>query len=261
MFHFPLVISGYETDRTVVAYYNGVDMSVLTVIQYVCERTNVPKPATVLGNTDTQIVQMLRLLEEEGNDLSRRGDWEGITFEATHTSLAAESQGALTSIATNGFRYIKQGTLWDRTNKLPILGPLSDQDWQQMKAITTTGPRYRYRIRGGNLLINPTPTAGYSWAFEYISKNWMLGIDGTTYKQYATLDSDTILLPEDLVLMGLRWRWKKEKGLEYAEDQRTYEFQVKDALGRDGGKPTLRMDGEAQDAKPGIFVPTMSAVP
>ncbi len=47
-------------------------MSVLTVIQYVCGRTNVPVPATVLGNTDTQIVQMLRLFEEEGNpDRSR----------------------------------------------------------------------------------------------------------------------------------------------------------------------------------------------
>ena len=233
-------------------------MSVLTVIAYVCGRTNVPVPATVLGNTDTQILQMLRLLEEEGNDLSRRGAWHGITFEATHTSLAAEDQGALTSIATNGFRDIKQGTLWDRTNKLPILGPLSDQEWQTVKAMTTAGPRYQYRIRGGNLLINPTPTAGYTWAFEYVSKYWMLGIDGTTYKQYATLDSDTILLPEDLIIMGLRWRWKKEKGFDYAEDFATYETQVKDALGRDGAKKVLRMDGGSQDARPGICVPDMS---
>lgn len=233
-------------------------MSVLTVIQYVCGRTNVPVPVTVLGNTDTQIVQMLRLFEEEGNDLARRGDWNGITFEATHTSLAAEDQGAITSIATNGFRDIKNGTFWDRTNKLPITGPLNDQQWQRLKGMTTTGPRYRFRIRGGKLLINPTPTAGYSWAFEYVSKNWMLGVDGVTYKQYATLDTDTLLLPEDLVLMGVRWRWKKEKGLDYAEDFATYERQVKDALGRDGGKPRLHMDGGRQEAQPGIFVPDMS---
>ena len=233
-------------------------MSVLTVIQQVCGRLNVPVPVTVLGTTDTQTLQMLRLLEEEGNDLARRGDWQGITFEATHTSLALEDQGALTSIATNGFRDIKQGTLWDRTNRLPILGPLNDQEWQKMKAMATTGPRYHYRIRGGHWLINPTPTAGYTWAFEYISTNWMLGIDGVTYKQYADLDTDTILLPEDLVLMGLRWRWKKEKGFDYAEDFQTYEMQVKDALGRDGAKKVLHLDGGHPDARPGIFVPDMS---
>ncbi len=127
-----------------------------------------------------------------------------------------------------------------------------------MKALTITGPRYQYRIRGAHLLVNPTPTAGYTWAFEYISTNWILGSDGTTYKQYATQDDDTILLPEDLVLLGLRWRWKKEKGLDYAEDFESYEMQVKMELGRDGGKRTLRMDGGEQDARPGFGVQSMS---
>lgn len=233
-------------------------MSLLTVIQYVCGRVNVPVPATVYGTTDEQVLQLLRLLEEEGNDLAQRGDWQAITFEATHTTTAAEDQGTVTSIATNGFRHIKNGTFWDRSSNLPILGPLTDTEWQALKGLGTTGPRYHYRIRGGKLLINPTPAASLSWAFEYVSKNWILGADGTTYKQYFTLDTDTILLPEDLVLMGLRWRWKKEKGLEYAEDFRTYEMQVKQQLSRDAGKPTLRMDNSLRPAQPGVFVPQYS---
>ncbi len=233
-------------------------MALLQTIQYVCGRTNVPVPASVLGTSDTQVLQMLRLLEEEGTDLSKRGEWEGTTFEATHVSLAAEDQGALTAIATNGYRSMKNGTFWDRTNKLPIIGPLNDQQWQNLKAVTTAGPRYSYRIRGGKLLISPTPTAGYTWAFEYMSVNWLLGANGTTYKQYATLDTDTILLPEDLVLMGLRWRWKKEKGLDYAEDYQTYEIQVNKALSSDGTKKKLSMDDAVQDPRPGIFVPMMS---
>lgn len=235
-------------------------MSVLSVIAHVCGRTNVPVPVTVFGTTDPQITQMLRLLEEEGNDLARRGPWQALTFEATHTTLALEDQGAMTAIATNGFRDIKNGTFWDRTNTLPLLGPLSDQEWQAYKGMATTGPRSQFRIRGGHLLVNPVPTAGDTWAFEYVSKYWMLGIDGVTYKDYATLDTDTILLPEDLVLMGLRWRWKKEKGLDYAEDMRTYEFQVKDALSRDGGKPVIAMSGGQREARPGIFVPDMNVI-
>jgi len=230
-------------------------MTVLSVITSFCDRTGIPAPASVLGTTDPQVKQIRAILEEEGNDLASRGSWQEITLEASHTSLALEDQGAISTIASNGFRYIKNETIWDRTDQLPILGPLDSSEWQAMKAIASTGPRYRYRIRGGKLLVNPTPPAGHSWEFEYVSQNWILGADLTTYKQYFTLDTDTILLPETLILMGLRWRYKKEKGFDYAEDMRTYEMQVKDALGRDGSKPRINMEGSDRGPTPGIFVP------
>lgn len=230
-------------------------MSLLTIVQRFCRRTNLTVPATVYGTSDPQIRQIMALLEEEGNDLSGRGDWNELTFQATHTTTAAEDQGDIDSIATNGYRYIKNNTFWDRTLQEPVYGPLNDQDWQAIKAMTVTGPRYQWRIRGGHLLANPAPTAGHTWAFEYISKNWILGADGTTYKEYFTLDTDTILLPESIVLMGLRWRWKKEKGLSYDEDFRTYEMQVQDALSRNGMKQVLNMGNENSVVSPGVVVP------
>lgn len=231
-------------------------MSLLTVVQYFCGRTGVPVPATVIGTTDVQVLQVLRLLEEEGDDLSKRGAWEGLTVEVSHTTTAAEDQGAITTIAGAGFRYIKNNTIWDRTNRLPVLGPMDSEEWQAMKALVSSGPRYRFRFRRGRLLVTPTPAASLNWRFEYVSKYWSLGADGTTYKQYFTLDTDTILLPEELVIMGLRWRWKREKGFDYSQEFATYEDQVKDALGRDGGKPVLCLDNAPwRGPRPGIFVP------
>jgi hypothetical protein len=58
--------------------------------------------------------------------------------------------------------------------------------------------------------------------------------------------------------MGLRWRWLREKGLDYAELFRTYEMQVKDALGRDGGKRVLSMDGNRREVGPNVFIPSGS---
>src|SRR6185295_9394950 len=125
-------------------------MSLLTVIQQVCGRTNIPVPSSVMGNTsDAQVLQLLRLLEEEGQELSSRYPWEGITFEFTHTTLAQEDQGAIATIASNGFRALKTGTFYDRTDTLPVMGPLTDQEWQQRKATVSTGPRYAFRLRGG----------------------------------------------------------------------------------------------------------------
>lgn len=228
--------------------------SMLTIVQRHCQRTALPVPATVYGSSDTLTQQLLGLLEEEGRDLSTRGDWEGLIFEATHTTLALEDQGPIVSIASEGFRYIKNQTIWDRTSKLPVCGPMNAQEWQATKAMVTSNPRYQFRIRGGKLLVTPAPTAGLTWAFEYVSKYWITDAAGSTYQEYFGADTDLVVLPAELLLMGLRWRWKKEKGLDYAEDFRTYETQVKDAIGRDGGKAILSMSDSRATVRPGIFV-------
>ena len=228
-------------------------MSMLTLIQRFCERNNLNSPSTVYGTTDPQITQIKALLEEEGNDLATRGAWEGVTLEATWTTVATENQGEITTIASNGFRDFLPDTAWDRTLKLP-LGILNGVEWAAQKGFATTSPRYTIRIRGGSLLANPTPTAGNTWAFEYISKNWILGVDGTTYKQFFTLDTDTFLLPEELLILGLRWRWLKEKGFDYAEAFRTYENRVNQALSSNGLKKRVNMSGGRTDARPGISI-------
>lgn len=233
-------------------------MTIAGIVQQFSRRSGVQYPATVVGSTDEGVLQMLALLEEEGNDLASRGAWERLTYEAALTTVATESQGAIVSIATNGFRHIKNQTIWDRTDQLPVLGAVDSVDWQALKAVVNTGPRYQFRIRGGELLVSPVPVAGHDWRFEYISQNWILGADGTTYKQYATLDTDTVLLPETLLIMGLRWRWLKEKGLSYAESFNSYEAQVKDALGRDGGKPVITMDSSERRPRPGTWIPSGS---
>jgi len=226
-------------------------MTMLSTIQHFCRRTNLTVPSTVFGSTDPQVLQIMAILEEEGAELSGRGSWEGLTLEATHTTVATESQGAITTIASGNFRYFKNNTIWDRNLKLPVF-VLDGSDWQAVKAFSVTGPRYHARIRGGNLIANPVPAAGNTWAFEYVSWNWILDNDASTTKQYFTEDTDTFLLPEPVLLMGLRWRWKKEKGFDYAEDFRTYETMVKDALGREGMRRTLHMDETSREPAPGI---------
>lgn len=229
-------------------------MSMLTLIQSFCKRTNISVPSTVLGTTDTQVLQVLALLEEEGDDLSQRGDWQVLTYEATHTTVATESQGTIDSIATNGFDHIKQNTIWDRSEQLPVY-VIDSTDWQQVKAIAVTGPRYQARLRGNELIANPVPAAGNTWAFEYISKNWISNAAGDTFKSEFTLDSDLILLPERIIKMGLRWRWKKEKGFDYDEDFRTYEMMIEKALSGDGMKRNLNMSDGPLSPNPKVYVP------
>jgi len=232
-------------------------MTLLSLINKVCGRFGIPQTSTVYGSTDDRILQLMYLLEEEGEDLSSRHNWATLTSEVTHTTIANENQGAIATIAP-GYSFIKNNTLWDRTDVLQVLGPLNGQEWQGLKAITNTGPRYQFRLRDSNLYINPVPTAGHTLAFEYQTDYWILDVNGSTKKGAFTADTDTFLLPDRLLLLGLRWRWAAEKGLNYSELYQSYEFQVKDAMGRDGGKPILHADGQNRIATPGIFINPMS---
>jgi hypothetical protein len=230
-------------------------MSLLTVVQDFCRRTNgLSVPTSVLSNTDEGIQQVYALLLEEGEDLLTRGDWQQLTKETTHTTVATESQGVIATIAS-GFERFKNDTFWNRSNKLPIY-VVDGIEWQALKAVTNTGPNFQVMIRGNLLLSNPVPDAGLTWAFEYITNNWITSADGATEKSAFTVDTDLILFPEKLVKMGLRWRWKKEKGFEYAEDFRTYEAALKYTLGSNGLKQSLDMG--PQTRKIGFSVPSGS---
>ncbi len=229
-------------------------MSLLTIVQNVCRRQNLDVPTTVIGSSDEQVLQIRALLEEEGNDLAARALWQVLQKEATLTTTATQSQGTMDTLCPDGFRFIINNTIWSRTRRLPVSGPMDAKEWQELKAMFVNGPYYRHRIRGNELLVNPVPPAGEDWAFEYVSDNWIVDSAGTTFKQYFTADDDEPLLEQTLLIAGLRWRWKKEKGLDYAEDFRTYENQVQDAIGRDGGKKILQMDGVTRGMRPGIWV-------
>lgn len=229
-------------------------MSLLTTVVKFCRVTNIPAPATAFGSTDPQIQQVVGLLSEECTDLASRGDWSQLINEAIHTTLAAEDQGAMTDIAPNGFRNVVNNTMWDRDLRLPIF-VINQAEWQQVKAVQVTGPRHQARIRAGRLLSNPAPAARHVWVFEYISDNWALDTNGTTFKPDFTADTDTFVLPDKLVLAGLRWRWKKEKQLEYEEDFNTYERLVSNALSRDGLHRPINMGKTSKHPTPGVMVP------
>jgi len=227
--------------------------TLLQLVQAFTTLKGLPVPATVMGSVDAQVLQIREILQSGLEDLSQRGQWQDLTREALWTTLNQEDQGAITTVAPGGFRYFIPDTFWDRTDKIPLTGPLTQQQWQQLKALVVTGPRYSFRVRQNHLLVQPPPPAGHEWAFEYVSDNFLL--NGVTYKNKFSDDADEILLPEAIVKADLHWRWKKEKNLPYAEDFNTAERLIVNALGRSGGKGRLYLHNTGRRPVPGIFVP------
>ena len=199
--------------------------------------------------------QIFALLEEAIEEIRTRGSWNELVREVIFTSISQMDQGPVTSIASEGFDRILNDTIYDRTQNRKIYGPLRADQWQRLKAKLTSGPLLKYRIRDGHLLIDPAPPPNLTLVFEYVSRFCVLDQDGTTWKEFVTSDQDTILFPDLVVLSALRWKWKYEKGLEYAEDFRRFEALISSTLANDATKPTVYLDDSQPEARPGIFVP------
>lgn len=121
-------------------------------------------------------------------------------------------------------------TNWDRTNHWQNLGTKSSQEWQWLQGgVISIGPRERYRIYQNKIRIFAAITTVYNFAFEYVSNSWVVPTGGTAGTKAAfTLDTDTCVFPDDLMLSGLKYLWLKAKkldfGIELAEFTRALSY-------------------------------------
>lgn len=212
-------------------------MSFLTIVQNACLRVGLSSPNAAISNTDDNVKRMVSLATEEGEDLANLYRWQRLCNESTFVSTAAESQGAITTLAGTDFNYIANDTVWNRTKNRQMF-PCTDAEWQAMKANNVTGPYEKFRIRGNTFRVIPTMTAGETVAFEWYSKNFCESSGGTGQSAWAA-DTDTGVLDEGIMTLGIIWRWKAVMGLDYSEDFSKYEVRVVNATARDGAKKRL----------------------
>ena len=221
-----------------------------------------------MGSTDSGVTQIRRVLEEECIALATRGAWQTLINEYTFIALGAESQGTIAAgfgsapVALNGYRYMLPELLWDRTQRIPVVGSIDPQIWAYLKTMGITGPYSQFRFRGDQLITIPALTAGHTIAFEYLTSNFvnLAGVVTNGASRFVN-DSDTIRLQDDIVLQGLLWRWLKTKGFAYAEDFNAYEDLVKDQLAREKPGRTLNLAGGYEGFRPAITIPLMSTIP
>lgn len=234
--------------------------SILKIVQEMAGRVGLNKPGTATGSTDPQIIQLVSLANEEVQELAGRFDWQTLIVEQSFSTVNAEDQGLLVGAVcsvTKPPRKIINETMFNRTTHFPVTGPLTPTGWQGLKAVTTVAGFYsRYRIRSGHLLFYPAPAAAQSVYFEYITEFAVSSADGSAFRLAFMADDDFPLLDSRLIKLGLKWRWKSAKGLDYEEDFNTYERAVLDTMTSDGTKQPARLDGHSTTGvHPGIWVP------
>lgn len=225
----------------------------LAIVRSVAPRLGIATPNTATGSTDVQIQQLLALVNEEGQELAARHDWQELTYPVTFPAVAVQAQGIITDLiadnlgggASISFRKILNDTMWNLTKRVKICGPLTAPHFNMVTAAATAnGPWSEYRIRRGILWLYPVPDAGDEIRFEFVTDSWATAADETVRKTAFTADDDICHLDARLVELGTIWRWKAAKGLDYAQNFQNYENAVLDAMtgNKTGGPVSMDYD-------------------
>lgn len=133
-------------------------------------------------------------------------------------------------------------TMYNKSNRWSVIGPKTAQEWQWLKAsYITTGPRMRYRIMGDEFVIWPASYANnIVLGFEYQSNGWVEAQDGTP-KNKATVDTDTFILPDRLLVLGTKLKYFEIKGFDTTTLYADYQRELSKFKAQDAGADTLSM--------------------
>jgi hypothetical protein len=220
---------------------SNINRTLLQSVQTVCRKLGLSVPAAVIGSNDPNIVQIYEVCNEAGQEYADACEWQILTAEVNFSATAVESQGSINTSVAGDLGWIVNSTIWNRTTNRPLFGPLSAQQWQQIKARAAAGPFSEYRIRGNELLFYPAASLADSCYFEWVSKDFCQDAAGATSYCRFNADSDVFVLDSRIFELSVLWRWKQLKGLEFQADYAKYMTAIEQAKARDGTKPVLSL--------------------
>jgi hypothetical protein len=208
-------------------------MTLLSICRDASDEIGIPQPASVAGNTDPIAQKLLRYANKVGNSLMKAVPWQSLRKEQTFTAIAGETQ---TGIIPADFDRFVPETFWDRSATALLSGPISSTEWGGLKASSYSGSIRKFIYRGGIVAVVPVFAGGESLAFEYVSAKWVLATDAVTYKAAFSADTDTSLIDEELLTLGVAWEYLNGEGLPSQRVELAYRDRLKMMI--DNDQPT-----------------------
>lgn len=213
-------------------------MTILQVAQKVALRVigaRVDSAFTPSRNRDT-VAEIIDLANDVAVDIARSYDWRGLT--KMHT-ITGDGVADAFPFPSDYDRMLKASSIDEPGRWFWNYSPIASvNEWMMLKSSgILVGFPGAWIILGDAFHFTPTPVLGQDAWFPYISTEIVRGVSGTP-KESFTADSDTFVLDERILTLGTIWRWKEQKGLEYAEDMQNYELALSQEQTRDKGART-----------------------
>jgi len=218
-------------------------MTALSIVQNVSLKIGVERPDTLFGDSSRTALELQAML----NDCAAL-----IAVDTGHDWTALKTLGTLDgdgvslsfSFPAGYERMLKKASMWPSATPFSPLTHVVDTDrWLGMQvqdfspvvgAWTIIGEEILVRIGGATSPLG----VGQSVQFYYLTNQYAKDAGGTP-KATFTADDDTFRLNERMLERALEYRWKQEKGQDYAEAMADFQDALAAQIGKDKGSRLL----------------------
>ena len=192
-------------------------MSLLSLVESLAYSVGLNKPTQVMGAPGREMAEVRQVADETGEELARRVQWGDLTKT---TMISGTGRIALPA----DFGRLVEGIAVTADGR-PVRS-LTRGEWANLP--TTIGrPRY-FLLEDDAITLWPALPEGDGAAVTYQSKNWV-----SNGQARFTADNQSPLMDEALFLKGMIVRWRRNKGMAYADEEAEYEAALAQYAGFD----------------------------
>lgn len=211
-------------------------MTILSIARDVCKVVGLDPMDALFTSTSREHVEMAGLANEMVERIAYSYPWQ--EFSTIHTISGDGSTESFPMPSDYNFM-TDESQVWSSS----LAGPLTRIDdmnvWlsheiQEFGLVVNSWIMY-----GGQLHIKPALASGVTAKFVYQKNGYVIPVTGPNKKAF-TADTDTPVLSERTLKLGIIWQWKAHKGLTYAEDMANFNEAVsKDIKNNKGAKSLM----------------------
>ena len=210
-------------------------MTVFDAIKSAVLRVDGTSIGAAFSSTEQIAVEMADLSNEVATDILRSHDWRKLVKIATING----NGGQVYNLPADYDRMVQPARVDNPGNffwgyeYIPTVN-----EWMRLTSgqMTIAAPG-GWIMLGGKMNFWPAPSGNA--VFPYVSGEYARS-NGGVAKAAFSRDDDTFELDERLLTLGLIWKWRAQKGMDYSEDMASYELALSQAMARDKGAYVIK---------------------
>ena len=221
------------------AHYDDVN----TIINDCAVEVGLAPSTDAFADTNPAFRQLRYLMDSAGRKLLRMAVFQEMVEEHTISTDASA-----TYALPDNWGYMIPQTNWNRTDDVPLFGPLSAQDWQFLegRGLSSTTIYASFRLRKHKVYVYPSTLTGKTLAFEYVRDTWACDSTETDFYDRIQAGTNLVRYPPELFLAFLKCLFLEAKGFDSqkARDEFTDMFEA--ISGQDKSSEILNAGGNAR---------------
>lgn len=190
------------------------------------------RPTVFFSSTNALEGDLTELVNAVAKDIIKSHDWRVLTKLCTLTGDGTSEGFNL----PNDYDRMQKGSSF-QSSTAPLFGykPCVDPDeWLTLQMPYGSCSLGRWIKFGGQIHVMPKPALGQEIKFFYQGNLFALDENGTPKDRFEK-DNDSFLLDEELLTLGLIWRYRQQKRIDYTDDQALFEKRFNEIAGEDKG--------------------------